>query len=98
MGTDAGKPFNDHGENAQELAMMVAIGMPPIEVLKTATANGADLTRLPDHGRIAQGKRADFLITDGDPTTDITRISDRRHHRTVVKNGALINQSLGLAE
>ncbi|MHA1564488.1 MAG: amidohydrolase family protein [Alphaproteobacteria bacterium] len=94
MGTDAGTPFNHHGENVQELAMMVDIGIPPADVLKTATANGADLMRLADQGRIAEGNCADFLITDGDPTTDITKISDARNHRAVVKHGVFIDQSL----
>src|SRR3546814_11762245 len=29
MGTDAGTPFNRHGRNAEELAYLVAFGMPP---------------------------------------------------------------------
>lgn len=97
MGTDAGTPFNHHGENAQELAMMVAIGIPPKDAIKSATATAADLMQLTDQGRIAEGKQADFLIVDGDPTQDIANIAEPSNHRAVVKNGALVDQSLARA-
>ncbi len=94
MGTDAGTPFNHHGQNGQELALMVAIGIPPKDAIKAATATAADLMQLPAQGRIAQGKQADFLIVDGDPTQDIAKIAEPVHHRAVIKNGLLVDRSL----
>ncbi len=41
-GTDAGTPFNRHGENAKELELMVAAGLKPIEAITCATKVGAE--------------------------------------------------------
>jgi imidazolonepropionase-like amidohydrolase len=69
-GTDAGTPFNPHGNAAQEIEHMVDWGMRPLEALRAATANGAELLRLTDTGTIEPGKRADLLLVDGDPIDD----------------------------
>ena len=72
MGTDAGTPYNRHGLNAMELQYMVEeAGISPTDCLIISTRNGADLMRLDDRGTIAEGKAADLLIVDGNPTTDI---------------------------
>lgn len=91
MGTDAGTPFNMHGENAAELALMVDIGMTPAHALVASTVNAADLMRLPDEGRIQEGARADMLIVDGDPVNDISRVADPANHRAVFKRGVLVS-------
>ncbi len=87
MGTDAGTPYNIHGENAQELAFMVEYGMTPNDALICATFNGADLMGLPNQGYIGEGARADLLIVDGNPVNDITMASDCKNHRAVYKDG-----------
>ena len=69
-GTDAGTPFNPHGNAAQEVVHMVDWGMRPLEALRAATANGAELLRLDDVGTIEVGKRADLLLVAGDPVQD----------------------------
>ncbi len=89
MGTDAGTPYNKHGQNAWELAYMVEIGMKPIDALKAATATAADLNRLERQGRLAEGKLADLLLVEGDPTDDITMAADSANHRRVVKGGVV---------
>ena len=33
MGTDAGTPFNGHGENLKELELLVGIGLSPMEAI-----------------------------------------------------------------
>lgn len=72
MGTDAGTPFNRHGRNAEEIALMVACGMSPTEALLAATRHAADLLDiLADTGTIEPGKAADLLIVDDDPLMDI---------------------------
>jgi imidazolonepropionase-like amidohydrolase len=87
LGTDAGTPFNLHGENAMELEYMVDAGMKPIDALRAGTSNAADLTDLPEHGRIREGAAADLLLVDGDPVRDITRASRHANHRGVFRGG-----------
>lgn len=78
VGTDAnsapGIPFSPkHGESMHdELELMVDAGLTPTEALRGATALAAQTFRLDDRGVIEPGKRADLLLVDGDPTTDIT--------------------------
>ena len=94
MGTDAGTPFNYHGANALELKYMVDIGIAPADALTAATGNAADLNRLEDRGRIADGKAADFLVVAGNPVQDIAFAADKANHQAVVKNGAVVAGSL----
>ena len=78
LGTDAnqahGVPANvPYGESAhRELELLVDAGLTPAEALHAACGAAADRFGLPDRGRIAPGLRADLLLVDGDPTTDIT--------------------------
>ena len=87
MGTDAGTPFNYHGENAQELAYLVEYGLSPSEALVAGTSHAADLMGVADEGAIADGMKADLLLVDGDPTKDIHMAADKANHRTVYKAG-----------
>ncbi|WP_049907687.1 metal-dependent hydrolase family protein [Haloferax elongans] len=71
MGTDAGTPFNDHGQNAlREMELMVEYGLSPAEALEAATVNGADLVGLDDVGKVAEGYVADLVVLDADPSED----------------------------
>jgi imidazolonepropionase-like amidohydrolase len=96
MGADTGTPFNPHGSNARELQYMVEAGMSAIDALKAATANAADLLRLPTRGRLKQGFMADLLLVEGDPTQDISRAGDRSHHRAVFKGGLAVQEPVPL--
>jgi imidazolonepropionase-like amidohydrolase len=78
-GTDAGTPFNPHGSAPQEIVFMVEWGMAPLDALRAATANGAELLRLADVGTIEIGKRSDLLLLDGDPAEDPRTLLGRRH-------------------
>ena len=90
MGTDAGTPFNYHGENARELRYMVDVGIRPRDALAAATSRAADLNRLADRGRIREGAAADLLLVNGNPAEDIDLVADRAHHRAVYKDGELV--------
>ena len=47
--------------------------MPPVDALKAATVNAADLLGLAGEiGTIEPGKSADIIAVDGDPLTDVT--------------------------
>jgi imidazolonepropionase-like amidohydrolase len=71
-GTDAPNPGTAHGASVHdELALLVAAGLPPVEALAAATARPARAFGLADRGTIAAGRRADLVLVDGDPTTTI---------------------------
>jgi imidazolonepropionase-like amidohydrolase len=71
FGTDAG--VSKHGRNADEFEIMVKYGMPPVEALKAATVNAADLLGLASEvGTIETGKSADIIAVSGDPLQDMT--------------------------
>jgi len=58
---------------SKEFGALVRGGMTPIEALKAATINGAELLgRAKDIGSIEPGKYADIVAVDGDPLSDIT--------------------------
>jgi imidazolonepropionase-like amidohydrolase len=70
FGTDAG--VSKHGRNADEFELLVKFGMPPVEALKAATVNAADLLGLSSEiGTIEAGKSADIIAVAGDPLTDV---------------------------
>ena len=76
-GTDAGNPGTAHGAALhRELELLVQAGLTPTEALAAATSAPAKHFRLADRGRIAAGMRADLLLVNGDPTTDITATRD----------------------
>ena len=71
FGTDAG--VSKHGRNADEFELMVKYGMPPVEALKAATVNAADLLGVSSEaGTIEPGKSADIIAVAGDPLADVT--------------------------
>ncbi len=95
MGTDAGTPFNHHGENAQELRYMVDVGISPMDAIIFSTANAADLMRLEKTGRIQEGAAADLLVVEGNPLEDIDAVADNARHRLVIKRGAKVHATPG---
>jgi imidazolonepropionase-like amidohydrolase len=71
-GTDAG--VFPHSENNKDFALMVGLGMRPIDVLRSATATAAELIGTPDRGVLAAGKLADVAVFNGDPSRKIALI------------------------
>ena len=51
---------------------MVDAGMPALQAIRAATEVGAEVLRLRDHGTLARGKRADFMVLDANPLENIT--------------------------
>jgi imidazolonepropionase-like amidohydrolase len=75
-----------HGASLHhELQLLVAAGLTPIEALRAATSVPARRFGLADRGRIAPGARADLLLVDGDP---MTNIADTLSIRAVWRRGA----------
>ncbi len=92
MGTDAGTPFNLHGDNSQELQFMTDLGISNSDALRFSTANAANLMGLEDRGQIQEGFFADLLIVYGNPVEDISAIVNQENHLCVVKNGVQVKK------
>jgi imidazolonepropionase-like amidohydrolase len=99
MGTDAGTPFNYHGENAQELDRMAGFGMTPMEALVASTSAAARLLGIQDQvGTIAKGKQADLVLFDGNPLKRIDLLRDRSRIVGVMKAGRFMAGPLAKGE
>jgi imidazolonepropionase-like amidohydrolase len=71
----------------RELELEVQAGIPPAKSLQIATYNAARLLKAEkESGSISEGKRADFLLVEGNPAE---HISDVRRCRLVMKGGTL---------
>lgn len=90
FGTDAG--VYPHGKNALEFTYMVEAGMPPMEAIKAATVNAADLLGISkERGSLEPGKMADIIAVSSDPIQDI-RIMTQINF--VMKNGKVYKKTL----
>ena len=82
-GTDGGEANALH----HELELYVQAGIPAKEVLKIATYNAAlDCNLQNKYGEIKEGREADIILIDGDPTADISKI---RRVEWVIKNNRI---------
>lgn len=88
-GTDAGTPFNLHGENAYELECLVEAGMTPMDAIQAATRVAAEALKLDSTGIIKEGYFADLVVVDGNPLEDITILQQGKIAR-VYKQGVLV--------
>ena len=74
---------------ARELELHVAAGIPPVDVLYSATLGSATVMgKQAELGSIEPGKLADLILIDGDPTKEI---SDVRNTVLVVKDGLIFH-------
>jgi imidazolonepropionase-like amidohydrolase len=88
FGTDTG--VSAHGDNAQEFALMVEGGMPPMEAIQSATRVAADFLEIGDtHGTLEVGKQADIVAVPGNPLEDITAME---RVSFVMKGGKIYKQ------
>lgn len=72
FGTDAA--VYPHGDNAREFAVLVNLGMSPIDAIRTATLRAADLLGVDDRGAIKVGLKADIIAVEGNPLEDISTL------------------------
>lgn len=90
FGTDAGSPAVGHEVVAPEMEFMVQIGVKrdAYDAVRSATAVAASISKLDDRlGTLEAGKRADVIVVDGDPRSDLralervqrTYVDGRRH-------------------
>lgn len=89
LGDDYGFAMMPHGDYAAEMEVYVKHGVAPIDVMRWATRNGAGAmgTRGAELGRIEQGKLADLVVVDGDPTVDVSLLHDANRVQFVMKDG-----------
>ncbi len=55
----------------EELSLLVAAGLTPVEALTAATRKGAELLRADSLGQVAAGKVADLVVLDANPAANI---------------------------
>lgn len=86
FGTDAA--VYPHGLNAHEFAVMVKLGMTPMQSIQAATVNAADLIGWSDRiGSIEAGHFADIIAVSGDPLADVSALE---HVSFVMKGGQIV--------
>jgi imidazolonepropionase-like amidohydrolase len=86
FGTDAA--VYPHGLNAHEFAVMVKLGLTPLQAIQAATINDADLLGWSDKvGTLEPGKWADVVAVDGDPLADVTTLE---RVKFVMKGGEVV--------
>src|SRR5438477_4027761 len=99
FGTDAA--VFPHGQNAKEFKLMVDLGMQPIDALKAATGNAADLFGIAQKtGTLEKGELADVIAMPGDPTADITateRVSFVMKEGKIIRNGPPSSQPVAVS-
>jgi len=91
MGTDAGTPFNVHGENLGELQRLVEVGYSPIEVLESGTRIASQvLGQEKELGTIEEGKLADLIVVEGNPLEEVGLLLKTEAIRLVMQGGKLV--------
>jgi imidazolonepropionase-like amidohydrolase len=87
-GSDASSPERQ-GKNAAELQALANRGMSPIDAIRAATVNAAELLGWQDDvGVLEPGHFADMIAVNGDPLKDLTLL---QHVRFVMKGGLVIS-------
>jgi imidazolonepropionase-like amidohydrolase len=87
VGTDANNPWTAPGASYhRELELLVAAGIPPLQVIRLATQNGALALGMKDVGTLAPGKRADLVLLSANPIADIR---NTRRIVIVMQNGRI---------
>jgi imidazolonepropionase-like amidohydrolase len=99
LGDDYGFAMMPHGDYASEMAVYVKHGITPLEVMRWATHNGAEAMgwRGAELGAIEEGKLADLIIVNGDPTADVLVHRDPTNIELVMKDGLIEKDLLSSA-
>jgi imidazolonepropionase-like amidohydrolase len=97
LGTDMlpAEPFDGTTSTMRELEFYVAAGMTPLNALRSATIKPAEWLEVSDTlGTLEQGKRADIIAVDGDPTQNISHM---RNLRFVMQDGRIVRHDFPTA-
>jgi imidazolonepropionase-like amidohydrolase len=96
-GSESGFALTPYGHwHARELEVFVnELGLTPVEAIACATNNNALAMRMQGElGCVVEGYRADVIVVDGDPSSDVTILQNRDALRAVVSRGALVDLEL----
>ena len=94
-GFDASHP-EGQGKNAEELVALTRRGMSPLEAVRAATTNAAELMGWQDKvGVIEPGHYADLIAVEGDPLADITVL---QRVKFVMKGGTVVKDAIAHQE
>jgi imidazolonepropionase-like amidohydrolase len=91
MGSDPAQ-LVDQGRGAREIVEMVRLGLPPLEAIRAATVNAAELIGWAGRvGSLDKGKLADLIAVSGDPLADVSELS---RVKFVMKGGVVVRNEL----
>ena len=90
FGTDAG--VYPHGNNAKQFAMMVDWGMQPLDAIRAATVNAAELLGWAHKvGELSNRHFADLIAVEGDPLSDVKTLENVKF---VMKGGVVAKNEM----
>lgn len=96
MGTDVALSLPDGpaawGNQPRELTLLQAAGLRPLAAIEAATANGPATLgpRAPRTGQLLAGYDADVLLVDGDPSVDLSVLTDPANLTGIYKRGEVV--------
>jgi len=91
LGTDAA--VYPHGMNGHEFAVMVKLGLTPLQSIQAGTINAADLLGWSGKvGTLEPGAWADIVAVDGDPVKDVRTLE---RVKFVMKGGEVVKNEYG---
>lgn len=95
LGDDYGALGLPHGSYSEEFRSYTKnVGVSSLDVIKWATVNGAAMMkRSTDLGTIEEGKIADLIVVDGDPSADVSVLADAIP-ACVMKGGEIVRGEL----
>jgi imidazolonepropionase-like amidohydrolase len=76
---------------AEELKIVTSLGVPPLQAIRMATLNGAIyLNKQESLGSVEEGKIADLVLLNADPTKDIANV---QNISSVIQDGKVIDRT-----
>lgn len=95
-GSESGFSLTPYGHwHHREMEVFVEhLGLSPLQAIACCTANGAiALDQVGEVGTLEVGRRADILVLEGDPSTDVSILGDKRRFRHVWCRGKQVDLS-----
>jgi imidazolonepropionase-like amidohydrolase len=91
LGTDAGviPKYSFGWAEHHEIGMYVRLGLTPGQAIISATSRPTEVLKFMDTGTLATGKRADFVVLNANPLTDI---KNTREIDSVYLNGVKVDR------
>ena len=91
-GTDAGTPFNLHGENLGEIKLLVDYGgFSPMAAIEAGTRAAARVLGLEKElGTVEEGKVADLVMVEGNPLDNIDVLLNQESICLVMQGGKIV--------